>query len=114
MGIKLNEKTGLYDITCHKRHPITRSPYKAARTGIKSKAEANRVFTELVIQVEQKLHEKIVPKWITLVDEYRRVAVEKDMTFKTVENYYVCLKAHTFEAWGNRFVDSITRTRSEP
>lgn len=30
------------------------------------------------------------------------------MTTKTVENYYLCLKAHTFEAWGNRCVDTIT------
>jgi len=81
---------------------------RAARSGVKTKAEANRVFTELVIQVEQKLHEKIVPKWKTLLEEYRQAMLDQGMTTKTVENYCVCLKAHTLDTWADRFVDSIT------
>jgi integrase len=108
MGIKYNDETKTYDVTYYKRHPITRVPFRAARIGVKSKAEANRVFTELVIQIEEKLHEKVVPRWATLVEEYRKAMLDQGMTDKTVENYYVCLKAHTIEAWGQRFVDSIT------
>ncbi len=108
MGIKFNDQTKTYDICYYKRHPITRLPVRAARSGVKTKAEANRVFTELVIQVEQKLHEKIVPKWKTLVEEYRQAMLDQGMTTKTVENYCVCLKAHTLDTWGDRFVDSIT------
>ncbi len=90
------------------RHPKTGVPFRACRKGIKTKAEANRAFAELVVQVEQKLHEKVVPRWEPLVEEYRKTSLEKGMTEKTVENYYLCLKAHTFEAWGGRTVDTIT------
>lgn len=108
MAIKLNKQTGKYDVSYYKRHPITRLPMRAARIGVNTKAEANRVYTELVIQVEQKLHEKIVPKWSTLVEDYRVAMIEQGMTTKTVENYSLCLKAHTLAPWGARFVDSIT------
>jgi integrase len=108
MGIKFNETTQLFDVSYSKRHPITRQPVGLARTKIKTKRDADRVYRELVIRVEQKLHEKLVPKWEPLVEQYRNAALEKGMTAKTVENYYICLKAHTFEAWGKRFVDSIT------
>lgn len=108
MGIKFNEETKTYEVSYYKRHPITRVPLRAARIGIKSKAEANRVFTELVIQVEQKLHEKIVPRWATLVEEYRKAMLDQGMTIKTVENCHICLRAHTLDTWGDRFVDSIT------
>jgi integrase len=108
MGIKFNAETKTYDVSYYKRHPVTRTPLRAARIGVKTKAEANRIFTELVIQIEEKLHEKTVPKWSTLVEDYRKAMLEQDMTEKTVENYYVCLKAHTLDAWGDRFVDAIT------
>ncbi len=108
MGIKLNEKTNLYDVTYYKRHTITRVPARAARIGISSKAEAKRVYTELVVQVEGKLHEKIMPKWPGLVRDYLRTSLDRGLTEKTVDNVRICLEAHTFEAWRDRFIDSIT------
>lgn len=108
MGIAFDESSKTYHVSYYKRHPKTGVPVRAARQGVKTKAEANRVYAELVIQVEQKLHEKVVPKWVRLVDDYRRACTEKGLTLKTVENYNVCLKAHTFEAWGDRCVDTIT------
>lgn len=107
MGIKYNETTKSYDVTFHKRHPTTRVPLRAARIGIASKAEANRVFAELIVQVEDKLREKSVPRWEKFVGEYREHMLTDGMTLKTADNYYVCLKCHTFEAWGNRFIDTI-------
>ena len=108
MGIKLNEKTKTYDVTYYKRHPITKQPVRAARIGVKTKAEASRIYSELVVQVESKLREKAVPRWGKLLDEFKKHSLEKGMTIKTVENYDVCLRAHTLDAWENRHVDSIT------
>ena len=108
MGIKLNENTKLYDVTYYKRHPITRLPVRAARIGIKSKAEANRIFTDLVIQVEQKLHEEVVPTWEMLMNDFQKASLAKGVKQKTVENYILCLNAHTKAAWGKRLVDTIT------
>jgi integrase len=108
MAIKFDESSKTYSVTYYKRNPKTNVPIRAARIGIKTQAEAKRVLAELIIQVEKKLHEKIVPRWKALVEDYRKVSLEREMTAKTVENYYLCLKAHTFEAWGNKFVDTIT------
>lgn len=109
MGIKYDEKTKSYSVSYHKRHPITKLPVRAARIGIKSMAEAKRVFTELVIQVEQKLHRLIVPLWWELVLLYLTSAVESGkMTEKTAENYQINLRAYTFEDWEKRSVDTIT------
>jgi integrase len=108
MGIKYDEVEKTYHVSFYKRHPITKQPVRAARGGIKSKAEAHRLYAELVVQVEQRLHERIVPRWNTLLQEYRSSMLDQGMTQKTVENYYVCLRAHTSEAWGERCVDTIT------
>jgi integrase len=108
MGYKFNQKTGYWEAYFGKRHPITREPISLRRRRLKSKTEAKRVERELIAELELALHEKVVPKWTPLVEEYRKVSLEKGMTGKTVENYYLCLKAHTFEAWSNRTVDAIT------
>ena len=55
MTIKFNPEAKTYDVSHYKRNPITRVPVRAARIGIETKAEAKRVFTELVIQVEREL-----------------------------------------------------------
>ena len=107
MGISLNESDKTYDVTYYKRHPQTRVPVRAARKGIKTKAEANRVFTELVIQVEQKLHEQIIPKWGEFLDRYKAASLDRGFSIKTVENCDVCLRAHTFDLWKDRFIDSF-------
>ena len=107
MGINYNESEKAYDVTYYKRHPITRVPFRAARKGVKTKAEANRVYTELVIQVEQKLHEKIIPKWGDFLSKFKAASLERGLMFKTVENCDVCLRAHTYDLWKDRFIDSF-------
>lgn len=108
MAITFDESTRSFSVSYYKRNPKTQQPVRAARQGIKTKAEANRVYAELVLQVERKLQEIIVPKWSTLLQEYPKACLEKGMTSKTVENYSVCLKAHTLETWGERLVNTIT------
>ncbi len=107
MGIKYNETERNYEVTYYKRHPISRMPVRAARKGIKSKAEANRVYAELILQVEGNLKESTVPTWHMLIERYLQSCRERDISMKTIENYSLCLNAHT-KAWSNRLVDSIT------
>lgn len=109
MGHKFNNKTGYWEAYQSKRHPITRMPFSIRRTKCKSEAEAKRVDKQLIIQIEEKIREKAIPRWLELVEGFRTVAVDTEkMTEKTAENYYICLKAHTFDTWGKRYVDSIT------
>lgn len=106
MGIK-KQMDGTYTVSHHKRHPISRVPFKAARKGIKTEAQARRVLNELVIKVEDKLRAQVVPRWGELVqDSYNSMLREK--TLKTCEAYLQCLNKHTIAPWGDRFVDSIT------
>lgn len=107
MGIKLDEKSKTYVVCYSKRHPVTRRPYSARRIGIKTKAEANRVYAELILQVDRKLHESVKPTWEKLVSDYIQDLSQRNVSVKTVESYSLCLKAHTFKAWGSRLIDEI-------
>lgn len=109
MGYKFNSKTGFWEAFHSKRHPVTRLPVTARRNKCKTEAEAKRAEKMLIIQIEDRLREKIIPKWPELVERFRIAALDSGkMTEKTAENYYICLKAHTYEAWSKRFVDTIT------
>jgi integrase len=78
------------------------------QSGIKSEAEAKRILMKLVVKLEQRFHEKVVPKWQPFVREYHQHCLNTGMMQKTADNYLACLEAHTFEAWGNRLIDSIS------
>lgn len=111
--IKQDEKAGLFEVSYYKRNPKTRMPVRAARKHVKTRAEANRIYAELVIQVERKIEsqnrENTIPLWRDLVERFCRENRDSDrMTAKTAENYFLCLKAHTFEGWKDRHVDTIT------
>jgi len=106
MGIKYIEEEG-FRISYCKRNPKTGVPVSASRKGIKSMAEAKRVHNELVLQVERKINEAIVPTWPMVVEQYLKSCTEREISKKTVENYSVCLNAHT-AAWNLRLVDTIT------
>lgn len=107
MGIKFNEITKMYDVSYTKRHPITRMPYPMKRTKIKSKVEANRVYNELVVAVEQRIRAKIVPTWNIILDEYHKSLGVQSLTEKTVYTRDKVLRKHTSDAWGTRLVDEI-------
>ncbi|MER2513510.1 MAG: hypothetical protein ABTQ25_14020, partial [Nitrosomonas ureae] len=106
--IKLNEATKTWEVSYAKRHPKTKIPVRAARKGIKSSAEAKRVYAELIVQVEDKLRKSVTPNWWDTVEKFCAHSKERGLQQKTIENYYLCLKAHTYEKWGIRLVDSIT------
>lgn len=108
MAIVLNKITDLYDVSYSKRHPITRKPYSLKRRGIETKAEAKREYDKLVIKLHEKLKEAIVPKWKDVVIEFVHASLSRGLGKHTIENYELCLRAHTFSCWGERLIDSIT------
>src|SRR3954470_22041289 len=108
MAIKLNQTNGTYEVSYCKRHPITRQPHSGRRIGIKTKAEANRILAELIVQIDRKIHESVVPAWEPFVALFLNHCRNRGLTEKTVYDYGVCLKAYTYEPWGKRLIDSIT------
>lgn len=116
-GITKNLETGFYEVSYSRRHPTDRrvSSLKRIRNDkgepIKSLAEAQRIHTQLVIQLEKKVHQDEVSKkpiWRDVVEEYLNKAVMfGDIQKITAENMKVCLEAHTFPKWANRPIDSI-------
>jgi integrase len=107
MGITYNEKTKSFIVTYSKRHPVTRQPVGRRRVA-KTKAEARRIEKDLVLLVNEKIREKIIPSWESLVDQWTQDAKNRDLTPKTIENYLYSLRAYTFQPWGKRLVDTIT------
>lgn len=104
--IKLDN--GTYVVGYSKRHPITRKPTTLRRKGIKSKAEAQRVYNELVVQVEDKIRRSVTPTWEKTVTDFLVASRNRGLTEATVYAYEKCLKAHTMQTWGHRLIDSIT------
>jgi integrase len=109
MGIKFDPSTNTWEASHSKRHPITRVPKSLKRINLSSRAEAQRVFTELVIEVERKLQHQATGAMLyrELLEKFYRSLEERDLTVKTIENYKFCLDAHTLKLWGHRRIDSI-------
>ena len=108
MGIKQNTQTGLWEVYYSKRHPITGMPVTLRRKNIRSKALALKIEKELVVLVSDKLRLKSAPTWRQAVENFCIHANSEGFNLKTVDNYFICLKAHTFNFWGERNVDTIT------
>jgi integrase len=99
---------GTFTVSYHKRDPVSRQPISLRRKGIKSKREAERIYRELVISVENKLKELKVPRWKELLDLFASKGDESNLGKAALENYLICLRAHTLPDWENKFVTDIT------
>ncbi|MCB9061532.1 MAG: site-specific integrase [Halobacteriovoraceae bacterium] len=106
--IKFNEKKKCFEVSYSKRHPITRRPYTLRRTSIKTKAEAKRVERRLVILLEDKFRKKVIPTFEILMREYIDFLKNQDVSLKTVESYFLGLRAHALPAWKDRIIDTIS------
>ncbi len=53
MGIKYDQAKKHYVVTYSRRHPVTRIPRSLRRQGIKTKPEAERVYRELIIKLDE-------------------------------------------------------------
>lgn len=104
---------GQYTVSYSCRHPISRMPVclrrktNDKRQFITSMAEAQRIYNQLVIEVNQKLHESVYPTWRNLLQKFYETSLKRGLMPKTVENYKLALNAHTVQAWGHRRIDSI-------
>ena len=108
MAIKFDEKTKTYTVSYCKRHPKTRQPHSLRRTKIKSKAEAKRVYNELVIKVEDKIRKLTIPTWNKVLEEYSENLFNSDVSRKTVESNTLCLRKYTLPDWDGLLVNEIT------
>jgi len=107
MGIKHSKVDNTWEAFFSKRHPVTRLPLSMRRKGLKSKTEALKVEKELVVLIEQRLREVIVPSWERCVADWSEFALGNGIGAATVDAYLKCLRAHTLPIWGSRPVDSI-------
>ena len=108
MGLKFDEKKKYWIVSYSKRHPVTRKPISIIRKGAKTKAEALRVEKELVLEMDKKLKAVLIPNWKELVARYISDLSSRDVSRRTVESYNLCLRAHTFEDWGEMLIDEIS------
>ena len=117
MAIKYNELTKSYEVSYHQRHPITKVPVGRKRIRddkgqhITTKAEANRIFAQLVVEIKNSF----VPpdlngsmSYKDLVSKFIQSLRERDLTNHTIDNYELCLNAHTIPIWGTRPIEKIT------
>ena len=116
MGIKYLENTESFEVLASKRHPVTRQAKTLKRRcndkgePIKSRAEAQRIFNAMMIEINDSfkvaqksprtLYRDVLPKFYDVLEL-------SDFSRKTVENYRLCLNAHTLSLWGHREIDSI-------
>ncbi|MFN8846389.1 MAG: tyrosine-type recombinase/integrase [Bdellovibrionales bacterium] len=108
MSIKFDESSKTYSVSFSKRHPTTRVPIQLKRRGISSKAEAKRVYEDLVVQVSDRIKRRIVPTWSVHLDQYFNSLKTTDLMNSTIYNREKVLRHHTFPAWENKLVDEIT------
>jgi integrase len=106
--IKFNEKTKSFEVTFSKRDPRTRVPKTLKRIGIKTKAEAQRVYDELAHKVIRSFEEQHGGriKYVDLRSKFYESLQQRDLFQSTVDNYKNCLEAHT-AIWDNRSIESI-------
>lgn len=110
MAVKFDPIRQTWRASYCKRHPVTNRPKSLARRGLKSKAEAKRVEAELIFQIN-KSFEAPPPGTILYRDLLKRFYEslrQRDISRATVENYELCLNAHTLSLWGGRPIDAIT------
>ena len=117
MAIEFNAEKNTWTVCYSKRHPVTNQPKSlrrqtifdnGQRRNIKSKAEAQRVYSQLVIGVEDKLRKSVIPVWSDVVEKYIGNMRNQNLSLMTIDTYWLCLKSHTFDLWGERLIDTIT------
>lgn len=108
MGIKKDPNTGLFLVSFAKRHPLTRQPVGLKRINIKTQAEAKRIHAELIVQVNDKIKEKIMPTWARFLDQYFESIKLSGLTNSTIYNREKVLKYHTLESWGDKYINEIS------
>ena len=108
MGIKYDRKKNHYVVTYHRRCPVLRQSRSLRRQGIKTKAEAEKVYKELIIKWVEKYNENSHPFWPELVEKFLDYYANCGIAKNTLKNYKDCLKANTYPIWGRKRINTFT------
>ncbi len=106
MAIKL-QADGTYTVSYHARHPKLKTPISRRRKKIKTKAEAQRIFNSMIVEINDIFKSERVPKWNDLLNEFEQKAGSLGISPMVIQNHMYCLRAHTENAWKEIYVDEI-------
>lgn len=108
MGIKYNEAKQYYEVSYSRRHPQTKKSRNIKRIGIKTKAEATKVYKQIQNELLRRFFESTHPYWKDIVEEFILYFTNLGMNKNTVLNYKSSLRAHTLKLWNGKRVNEIT------
>jgi hypothetical protein len=106
--IKYNEAKNYYLVRYSKRHPVTKKTLSITRVNIKTKVEAEKIYKELIIKLDQKINSIVHPLWPEVMDKFIEHFKNRGIANNTIFNYRSALYAHTFKKWGNKHINEIT------
>ncbi len=95
-------------VTYSRRHPKTKKVIHITRKGIPTMMQAKREYSKLMLEMEKRINESIVPTWASFLPEFYK-DLSLRLTKKSQENYTSNLSAHTLSSWGPKQVDKIDR-----
>lgn len=78
------------------------------RIGLESKIAAQKMEKKLVIEVEKKVMDRGGFSWKKVIELYFVHLENEPISKKTIDNYRLCLEAHTLAEWGTRPIASIS------
>lgn len=97
------------------RHPATKRPKSRSRyrndknEPILTEAEARRIEKDIRREIQETftLETTGIMPYRELLSRFYESLRERDLANATIENYRLCLDAHTLQLWGHRPIDSI-------
>jgi integrase len=110
MGIK--EVNGKFVVSVYKRHPTTKVPMRMQKI-VDSLRKAQIAEKELERALAKRYEEELQVlkggkmKYRELLSRFYESLKDRDLANATVENYKLCLDAHTLNRWGNKAIDEI-------
>ncbi len=107
MGIK-KQKNGKWQVSYHKRHPITKRPITRIAKDLPSESAAKKELAKLIVKVEKVISSQGIPKWEELLAEFELTGESTGLNHNTLSNYLICLRGHTLPAWEGRPTNQIT------
>lgn len=110
MGIK--EVNGKFVVSVYRRHPMTRQPVRMQKI-VDTLRKAQLAESELERKLLKRFHSEVLEKksskmkYRELLERFYDSLKDRDLAGATVENYRLCLNAHTLVRWGDKAIDEI-------
>lgn len=106
MGVKKDQKTGKW-IASHSQRPKGGGKPITLRRKCKTKAEAERVYKKLIVEIERRTRSKKIPTVAKVCEEFLETNKHTRWKISTWDNYRVMLNASAVRLWGNRYIDEV-------